>query len=600
MRNPAYFSTADAFRGTICNPFARIVVSKWSLQLSGFPGKLRLTGNRRLMKKFLPVGCVLLVFVVCGLGAFGLKALQPQAAKNDTPPVTVVRSDLRMEVVETGTLNANNVVELKSLVSGRLKQLYVDEGDRVKAGQLVAVIDPRETELAVQQTRSQEDGARSAAQRAQIEMEQRRLSAKSDLASAKARLLQASEESRAQPALTQAAINQAKSNLASAQKEKERLLASAEPNQRYAAQSAIDEAKSNVANADAQLSRDQALLTKGYVSKKQVEDDQLAVELAHTRLQTAKDNYDSLTAGFSQEIAKADQAINQAQAQLDTAIANSIQDRIKREAYRSAVADRDKAIVALRDTDAMKKGIEQNWATVRQLHSALADGERNLGETKILAPIDGLVTKKDIRVGELVTSISGFSSGSAIVRIEDRTSMKVQLDVNEIDAARMTMGMPVDVSIDALPDLKLHGKITKIAPSSIALDNADVSGNTSAGTSTADSVVKYKVEVKLDNPPAQVRSGMSTKCTFILANQKNVLNVPIEYVGHDAQGDYVNVDTGKREKGKPPVGERHSVVIGLKTATNIEIKSGVNAGDKLLRPDFSGPKRQGAMMGGGD
>src|SRR5579862_8260358 len=179
------------------------------------------------MKKFLPVGCVLLVLLVCGLGAFALKGLQPQAAKTESAAASVVRSDLKVEVVETGTLNANNVVELKSLVSGRLKALYVDEGDSVKSGQLIAIIDPRETQLAVDQTRSQADGARSAAERAQIEMEQRALSAQSDLASANARLLQAGEESNAQPELTRASIAQAKSALSSAEREKERLLQSA-------------------------------------------------------------------------------------------------------------------------------------------------------------------------------------------------------------------------------------------------------------------------------------------------------------------------------------------------------------------------------------
>ncbi|MHB8636969.1 MAG: efflux RND transporter periplasmic adaptor subunit [Fimbriimonadaceae bacterium] len=552
------------------------------------------------MKKYLPIGCVLLVLLICGLGAYGLKALQSPPAKAAAAPVSVVRSDMKLQVVETGTLNANNVVELKSLVSGRLKDLYVDEGDRVKAGQLVAVIDPRETQLAVDQTRSQAEGARSAAERAQIEMEQRRLSAQSDLASARASLLQASEESKAQPALTRAAIEQARTALASATREKERLLQSAEPNQRYAAQSAIDEAKSNVANAGAELTRDKALLVKGYVSQKQVEDDVLQVELSNTRLQTAKDNYTSLTAGFTQEIAKADESIKQAQAALDAAIANGIQDQIKRQAYLSAVANRDKAIVALRDVAAMKMGIQQDWSTVSQLRSALADGERNLGETELRSPIAGLVTKKDIRVGELVTSISGFSSGSPIIRIEDRTVMKVQLDVNEIDAARMQVGMPVDVTVDALPDKTLRGVVSKIAPSSIAVDSADVSGSTSA-TATADTVVKYKVEVRLTNPPSSVRSGMSSKCSFILAERDHALNVPIEYVGHDAKGDYVTIDTGAAPKGKPPVGERRTVVTGLKTATNIEIKSGVKEGEKLLRPDYSGPKRQGAMqMGGGN
>src|ERR1700722_15183028 len=98
------------------------------------------------MKKSFTIGCIVVLVLVCGLGGFALKGLKPPAPKTADASVTVQRGDLSVQVVETGTLNADNVVELKSLVSGRLKTLLVDEGDRVKAGQLIAVIDPRETQ----------------------------------------------------------------------------------------------------------------------------------------------------------------------------------------------------------------------------------------------------------------------------------------------------------------------------------------------------------------------------------------------------------------------------------------------------------------------
>src|SRR5205823_5832479 len=88
--------------------------------------------------------------------------------------VKVSRQDLSVKVVETGTVDAVKSVEVKSRVSGRLKRLLVDEGDHVKAGQLIAVIDPKETELAVRQQEAQLRGAVSQVKRTGIEAAQRR------------------------------------------------------------------------------------------------------------------------------------------------------------------------------------------------------------------------------------------------------------------------------------------------------------------------------------------------------------------------------------------------------------------------------------------
>lgn len=551
------------------------------------------------MKKAL-IYIVVTIAVVCGGGMLLLRGAMNKAPVADAAPVTVQRGDLGIQVVETGTLNANNTIELKSLVSGRLKSLFVDEGSRVKAGELIAIIDPRETQLQVNQLTAQMNGAESAAQRAQIEMEQRKISARSDLASAQARLAQAQVSAKAQPELTRTAIAQARTALASATSERDRIITSQEPGQRIEAENTVAESQANLANAQAEYNRDAALLGKGYVSEKQVEDSKLAIDLAQTRLKTAQDNLQTIVAGFSKEQTKAEEAIKQAQAALDSAIANSIQDKLKRQDYLSAVADRDKAVVALRDVAAMKKGIDQDWSTVRQFQATLADGQRNLGETEIKSPIDGIVTKKEIRQGELVTSISGFSSGSPIIRIEDRSSMKVALDINEIDVARMTVGMPVDVAVDALPDLKIKGKISKIAPSSTSMDTNANSGSTSSTTTATDTVVKYLVEVTIPHPTDALRSGMTAKCTFNLQHKSNVLYVPLEYVGHDDKGDFLMVQTGKPQKGKPAPTERRSIVTGIKNATNVEIKSGVKEGETLALPDYKGPKRQGAMgMGGG-
>ena len=158
------------------------------------------------------------------------------------------------------------------------------------------------------------------------------------------------------------------------------------------------------------------------------------------------------------------------------------------QAYLSAQADYEKALAEISEIHSLEMARATSQATVEQLSAQLRDGERNLGETDIYSPIDGYVSKKEIQVGELVTSIGGFSSGTPIVRIEDRSHMKVALQINEIDTARLKVGMPSKVDIDAIPDHEFQGKVTKIAPSSTSLDTAT---STTTPVAATDAVVKY-------------------------------------------------------------------------------------------------------------
>jgi HlyD family secretion protein len=544
--------------------------------------------------KRLPLILTIVCVALCGLGGVAVmraKPPEPTVAKDAT--ATVERSDLDVVVTATGTVNANQVVELKSLVSGRLLKLNVDEGDQVKIGQPLAVIDPRETQLQVDQLRAQVQGAESAVAKTSVDLSERERTVKNDIASARSRLAQAQAELKAQPPLTQEAIREAETALKSAQAEKSRLADSAHPTTRSSSKSAVAEAEANLANADAELKREQRLLDKGFVSQKAVEDAELNFRLATARLRSANDADAKLEAGLQMEIAKADEAIRQAQASLRSARLNSYQDKVKLEAYKSAVEDYKKALASQVEVQSLARVRDQNKSTVVQIQAQLRDGERNLGETSLLAPINGFVIKKEIQVGELVTSIGGFSSGTPILRIEDRSKMKVALDINEIDTARLKLGMAATIRVDALPNKPFHGTVTKMAPSSTALVTT---ASTTSSVATGDAVVKYSVEISIDDPDKALRSGMSATCVLTANHVANALKVPIDFVGHDGPTAYVMVLPGGNLKATP---EKKVVTTGLSSGAFIEIVKGVDQGDVLRRPKFSGPARTGMFGGGG-
>lgn len=529
----------------------------------------------------------ILLLALCAFGGYIAKSMKKPEAKDDNI-ATVTRGDVEINVIDTGTLDAVKTVEVKSRVSGRLARLLVDEGDSVTKGQLIAVIDPQETRLLVDQGRAQLRGAQSAVSKSTLEMQQRRLTAAAAYEQAKSRLKQLEAESGVQPALTNANIAQAESGLSSALKERDRLTQSAHPSQRATAANNLREAQANYDAANLDYERQQELLAKQFTSTKTVEQARQNVDVAKARLDSATESLNRLEAQLAAELSKADDQIKLARAQLDQAKANSIQDKVKREDYLTQFQAVASAKAALQDVAIMSKGIQQNQAQADQLASSLADSERQLGETEIRAPIAGIVTKKLIQEGELVANLSSFSSGTPIVSIEDRSSMIVKMDVNEIDTARMAVGMPTSITIDALPELSLKGTVKKIAPAS-----------TTSTTSGQDPVVKYQVEVTILDHDPRLRSGLSAKVTLNVASKKHVLTLPVEYIIKEDRKRFLEIPS-KGPLKPDQKRERREIQTGLENGSVVEITSGVKEGEKFYRPEFNGPARKGFIQSGPD
>jgi len=131
----------------------------------------------------------ILFLLICGVGSYMATGLKKADVKTDDV-ATVTKGDVEVDVVDTGTIEAAKIVQVKSQVSGRLAHLYVDEGDHVTQGQLIAVIDPRETRLLVEQGRAQLAGAQSAVEKNAIQIQQRRQTALSEYQQAQERLQQ--------------------------------------------------------------------------------------------------------------------------------------------------------------------------------------------------------------------------------------------------------------------------------------------------------------------------------------------------------------------------------------------------------------------------
>lgn len=526
------------------------------------------------------------------LGLVALKTCAPKPApKAKEETYTVKAQEIAQRVVEAGTVDAFEVVEVKSQAGGRVARLLVQEGDVVERGSLIALIDPRETRNRVDQDSANLRSAQAGAQRTAIEMQQRRVTAATALARAKSRVEQLRLELAAQPTLVNANVSQAQAALNSALAARQALVQATQRTERAEAENAVQEAQTSLKVAEADLRRETELLNVGYTSRREQEAALDRRNQAKVRLDNAKERARSLANQQLAAVRSADQNVAQARAELNRAQANTNQTPLKRKELDQAMQDVRNAEVGLRDIAALQATYAQNRASVDLNSSSLRESQRLLSETEIRAPIGGVVASRKIKVGETVSALNSFSSGTAIVTIEDRSSMLVKIQINEVDVAKLSTGMPATINIDALPGKEFKGTISKVAPASVRGAAAQLEAT--AGGSDRQ-VVKYQVEVRMTDANEAVRSGMTAKCTIISREQPNALTVPPTFLVREGGNRFVMIGSSLATAKKTPV------TTGIETGTKVEILTGVRDGDLLVKPNFSGPARKGADFGPGD
>ncbi len=186
--------------------------------------------------------------------------------------------------------------------------------------------------------------------------------------------------------------------------------------------------------------------------------------------------------------------------------------------------------VANAQVEAATQDINASQFMVKSSEAGMKRAQEDLTRTAIFAPNDGTVSKLSVEKGERVTGASQFSSGTEIMRIANLNEMEVQVEVNENDIVRVSMGDTSLIEVDAYLNRKFKGVVTEIA----------TSANTT-GTSV-DQVTNFNVKIHLLkdsykdllNPKipnySPFRPGMSATVEIQTETAKNVLTIPIQAV----------------------------------------------------------------------
>ena len=181
--------------------------------------------------------------------------------------------------------------------------------------------------------------------------------------------------------------------------------------------------------------------------------------------------------------------------------------------------------------------------------AALEDAMEKREALAVTAPCDGKVASIDVSTGDSV------EDGAKLGSIVGNDGMRVILSVDELDIVQVQPGQAVDMSVDALPGVKIAGTVEKIAPI----------GKTSSG------VTAYDVYVTVGEADSRVLGGMNVSGSITVATAEDALLIPTDALCKDTEGWYVSMENG----------EARRVSVGLMTDERTQITHGLSAGETV-------------------
>lgn len=508
----------------------------------------------------------------------------------------VERGTVTRTVSASGILQPLTTVDVKSNAGGRIDVLAVDVGTIVQPGQLIARIDPTDSQTALDQAQANLSSSNARLYQAKesltLQVEQSVQSVKQAeqaYEAAKARLAQTESQAKVQPALTKAAIQQAEANFRSAQESLRQLKTAGVPQGMAQAKAADDQARASLDKSERNYSRQQELFAKGFVSASQLESAKADYENAKAQAASARERAATSSQDYDAQLKVSEARMDQAKAALDNAKANAVQDKIREQEVTAARAALRQAQASL---ETARANVRQNRIKEADIRSAEAqtvgskvqveNAKAQLDYTIITAPRAGIILQRYVEQGTIIasarSSIAGAGQGTSLVQLGDMSRMFVLASVDETDIAQVEVGQGVDIVLDAYPNEIFEGVVTRIDPQTVVEQN----------------VTTIPVTVEIEDPDIRLKPGMNATCEFVVERSVDALIVPSEAVTDQGGGRY----TVEVMKGDAVV--EREVEVGVEGDENTEIISGLKEGDRVvtavIESGSAGRSRNGSPM----
>jgi len=256
---------------------------------------------------------------------------------------------------------------------------------------------------------------------------------------------------------------------------------------------------------------------------------------------------------------------------------------VGRDPYRAAEIKRDQAADSLRAAKMRYQIVEDRGIPI--------SGNASSQNARVTAPMSGVVIKRGVELGETVTSgVSSFNAGTVLFTVADLKSLIIRVNLNEVDIAKVHVGQPARISLDAYPQKVFTGKVSFVAPSAELVEKIKV----------------FKVEVTLDELGDSFRTGMSANVEILGEKRDKAISIPLEAL-QKREGQTVayrlkaNLEPKKIAAAKDGLSGRNKFIWlsdnwkdyfdvvpvqgGIATLERVEILAGLKAGEEVSLED---------------
>jgi HlyD family secretion protein len=146
-------------------------------------------------------------------------------------------------------------------------------------------------------------------------------------------------------------------------------------------------------------------------------------------------------------------------------------------------------------------------------HGIPISGDSTTQKARVTSPMNGVVIKKGVELGETVTSgVSSFNEGTVLFTVADLKSLIIRVNLNEVDIAKVRVGEPVRITLDAYPQKVFSGNVRFVAPAAKLVEKIKV----------------FEVEVALDELSDAYRTGMSANVEILGDRRPHAISIPLE------------------------------------------------------------------------
>lgn len=264
-------------------------------------------------------------------------------------------------------------------------------------------------------------------------------------------------------------------------------------------------------------------------------------------------------------------SLNAAQQQINSAQITLNNERIQfnrvKSLYEQGVLPKQDYDNALAGYQMAEQNLKAAQSDYKIAQTGIAPGLEKYATIQIRATIAGMILSIPVEIGNTVQEINNFSVGTTIATMADVSQMIFEGNVDEADVGKLREGMPLTVSIGALPDEKFEGVLNYISPSGV-----DTNG-----------IVQFEIKADVNlKEDVFLRANYSANAEIILSEAKNTLALESAHIQYDEKGKpFVEVLKPGTEKYESPVYQKKILELGISDGVHTEVKGGISKDDRI-------------------